>query len=137
MPLTVDRDVKFYTSQALVDLPVQDNVKIHKGAFVGLHAASGYARPLVAGDLFLGLAYESADNTGPGHAAGAVRVRLHQMLDIVHALSGVLETHVGAAVYASDDGTLTLTAGGNSRVGRVVAAEGTNLARVRCEPLSA
>lgn len=135
MALTADRDVRFYTSQELIDLPVQDGVRIWKGALVGLNTSGGYARPLVAGDLFLGIAYGQVDNTGVDHAAGQVRVRLHQMIDIVHALPGVTRGDVGGSVYASDDATLTLTAASNSRVGRVVAVEGTNVARVRCEPL--
>lgn len=134
MALDANRDVKFFASQELVELGVADAVRIHKGALVGLDAASGWARPLVAGDAFLGVAYAEADNTGAGHAAGAIRARLHQHVDIVHAVSGLAQTDIGGEVYASDDGTLTTSAGGNSRVGRIVAVEGVNLARVRCQP---
>lgn len=134
MALTANQEVKHFTSQELIDLGVDDNVNIYKGAFVGLNAATGYARPLVAGDAYLGLAYAQADNTVAGHTAGGIDVRLHQNVDVVHTLSGVALTDIGAVVYASDDGTLTLTAAGNSRVGRVVAVEGTNLARVRLQP---
>lgn len=136
MALSANRDVKFYSSQELIDIPVDDNVTIYKGAFVGLNATTGYARPLVAGDDFLGVAYGQADNTGSGHTAGGIRVRLHQSVDIVHALSGASSTDVGRVVYASDDETLTFTAAGNSRVGRIVAVEGTNLVRVRCQPIA-
>ena len=134
MPLTANRETDFFATQELLDLPVDDNVLIYKGALVGLNAATGLARPLVAGDKFVGVAYRAADNTGAGHAAGAVTVRLHQFIDLVHALAGVTATNVGAVVYASDDGTLTLTSSGNSRVGRVVERVSTGVARVRCEP---
>ena len=136
MALSADREVKFYASQELVDLPVDDNVTIYKGAFVGINASTGYARPLTAGDDFTGVAYAQADNTISGHAAAGINARLHQNVDIVHTLAGVAATDIGSVVYASDDGTLTLTASGNSRVGRIVAIEGTNLVRVRCQPIA-
>jgi hypothetical protein len=137
MPLTSDREVVLYATQELVDVPVDDAACIYKGALVGLNRATGLARPLVAGDDFLGLAYRRADNTGAGHAPGAVSVRLHQMVDIVHALSGVTAADVGREVYASDDSTLTLSPMGNSRVGRVVGVEKANVARVRLAPAAA
>ena len=137
MVLTNNRELQFYAVQELIDLPVDDNVNIFKGAFVGRNRATGFARPLLAGDEFLGVAYKQADNTIAGHAAGGINVRLHQAIDIVHALGGVASADIGKDVYANDDGTLTLTPTNNSRVGRIVAADGTNLARVRCMPLAA
>jgi hypothetical protein len=137
MALSADREVKFYTSPELIDIPVNDNVTIFKGAFVGHDRSTGYARPLVAGDEFLGIAYRQADNTVAGHTAGGLNVRLHEQIDIVHTLTGVTVADIGKEVYASDDATLTLTPAGNSRIGRIVAVEGTNLARVRCQPVNA
>lgn len=134
MALSANRDVKFYASQELLDLPVKDDVNIYKGAFVGVDSATGYVRPLVAGDAFAGIAYQQADNTGTGHANGAVRVRLHQHVDIVHAVSGATIADVGAAVYASDDGTLTTTEGSNTAVGTLVGIESSGIGRVRCTP---
>ena len=136
MALSANREVKFFVTQEQIELGVDDNVNIYKGAFVGLNAATGYARPLAAGDAFLGVALKPADNTIAGHSAGGIDVTLHQNIDITHALASVAVTDIGAQVYASDDGTLTLTAGGNSRVGRIVAVEGANLARVRCQPVA-
>ena len=136
MTLTANREMNFYTSQELVELPVADNVRIYRGAFVGLNAANGYARPLVAGDDFLGVAYAEADNTGPGHTAGGIRVKLHQHIDAVLSLPGVALTNTGATVYASDDGAATLTASGNSPIGRVVTVESSGVARVRLRPVA-
>ena len=134
MALTADADIKFYSSNELIDLPVEANTVIYKGALVGINATTGYARPLVAGDAFAGLAYRKADNSGG--SAGARNVRLFQGIDIVATISGVSQTDVGAVVYASDDATLTLTAAGNSRIGRIVAIEGTDLVRVRLQPVA-
>lgn len=136
MALSTNRELKFYTTQEVVDLPVDDNVNIYKGAFVGRNRATGYARPLAAGDEFLGVALKQANNTASGHIAGGIDVRLHQGIDIVHALSGVALADVGKEVYASDDETLTLSPDGNSRVGRIVSIEGSGQARVRCQPLA-
>lgn len=135
MALTANRELKFYTSQELVDLPVDDDVVIYKGALVGRNRTTGYARALVAGDEFLGVAYRQADNTVSGHTAGGISVRLHQHIDIVHALTSVATGDIGKDVYASADDTITLDGKSNSRIGRIVAVEGTNLARVRCQPV--
>lgn len=136
MALSANREVTFFASQELIDLPMDDNVKIYKGAFVGRNRATGYARALVAGDEFLGMAYCEADNTASGHSAGAINVRLHQAVDIVHALTGAANADVGKDVYASADDTLTLTPASNSRVGRIVVVDATNTVRVRCQPVT-
>ncbi len=136
MALTADRSLDFFTSPELVDVPVADNVVIYKGGLVGRQRSTGYARPLVAGDEFLGVAYQRADNTIAGHTAGGINVRVHQNIDVVHALTGVVTGDIGKDVYASDDATLTLSPAGNSRIGRIVAVEATSLARVRCQPLA-
>lgn len=135
MALSANREVQFYATRELIDVPVDDNVRIYKGALVGLNAATGYVRPLMAGDAFAGVAYRQADNTVAGHTAGGLFVRLHQGVDILHALPGATQANVGALVYASADDTLTLTASGNSLVGRIVALEGAGLVRVRCQPV--
>ena len=131
MALSVDRDVEFFASQELVDVPVDDSVVIYKGALVGLNASTGKARALEAGDLFIGMAYRRADNAG-----GGIKVRLHQQIDVVHALAGVAQADVGSIVYASDDETLTLTPTDNSTVGVLVGVESAGVARVRCQPWS-
>jgi hypothetical protein len=71
-----------------------------------------------------------------GHAAGGINVRLHQSVDVVHALASVGVADIGKEVYASADETLTLSPVGNSRVGRVVAVDSSGVARVRCQPVT-
>lgn len=90
---------------------------IYQGGAVGENG-SGYARPLVAADPFLGFAEAIADNsTG---AAGAINVNVKKRGNIVLPISGVAITaNDRAAVYASDDDTFTLTATGNSLIGYV------------------
>jgi hypothetical protein len=90
---------------------------IYEGAAVGDNG-SGYARPLTAGDPFLGFAESQADNSGG--AAGAVNVRVRDTGRVQLAIGSLVITDVGKPVYASDDDTFTLTATSNSYIGRVV-----------------
>ena len=116
MALTANREVDHYVDQELRSLQLATGAHIYKGAFVGL--SSGYARPLAAGDRFVGIAYEEMDNTGG--AAGDKSVRLYTLGDFGHVLSGAAVSNIGSAVYASADNTLTFTASGNSYVGFAV-----------------
>ncbi|HEX7050361.1 MAG TPA: hypothetical protein VF188_09185 [Longimicrobiales bacterium] len=92
---------------------------IYEGAAVGLEAASGNARPLVAGDKFLGFAEQNVDNSLG--SAGEKRVRVIERGKIEVPIAGLAATNVGDPVYASDDNTFTLSdgAGANSFIGRV------------------
>jgi hypothetical protein len=102
---------------------------IYKGALVGI-SQSGYARGLVAGDRFGGIAYEECDNTGGG--AGNRQVRVYTMGDFALSLSGVDASDRLRPVYAVDDGTLSLSAGPKaSYVGRVVDKLDADLAIIR------
>ncbi|MGB2985845.1 MAG: capsid cement protein [Phycisphaerae bacterium] len=116
MALSANREVDHYIDQELRSLQVAADTHIYKGALIGL--ASGYARPLTAGDLFVGIAYEEMDNTGG--SAGDKSVRIYTLGDFGHALSGAAVTNIGDAVYASADDTLTFTSTSNSYVGHAV-----------------
>jgi hypothetical protein len=90
---------------------------IYEGAAVGENA-SGYARPLAAGDPFLGFALRKADNAAG--AAGAVRVEVRTRGRITLAIAALAITaNDRPPVYASDDDTFTLTATSNSPIGFV------------------
>lgn len=130
MALTANREVDRYVDQELRSLPVKAGARIYKGALVGLNA--GYARGLVAGDGFAGVAYEEVDNLAG--ANGEQSVRVFTLGDFEHALAGASRTSNGAAVYASDDGTLTLTVSGNSLVGRQVDVPASGRIVLRLRP---
>lgn len=97
-------------------LMVADTI-IHAGAAVGLDG-QGYARPLQAGDYFVGFAEDTADNVCGKN--GDRRVRVKQCGKIKLSLEGLALNHVGQPVFASDDNTFTLKAEHNSRIGVVV-----------------
>jgi hypothetical protein len=91
---------------------------IFEGAAVGENG-SGYARPLTAGDPFLGFAHRKVDNSAG--AAGAVNVEVKRKGQIQLAVAGATAVTANdrPLVYASDDDTFTLTASTNSIIGRV------------------
>ena len=116
--------------EGLVEYPVAASAVIYQGAMLGL--ASGYARPLVAGDVFIGIAYEKIDNTGGSAGGKKVRVQVRGIYRL--AGSGFAQTTVGAAIYGSDDATATTTAGGNSLLGKCVKYESAGNIWVRIAP---
>ena len=90
---------------------------IYQGAVVGL--SSGYARPLQAGDTYLGVAMDTVDNSAG--SAGDKNVKVSTTVPFAMAVAGVSDvTSLTLPVYASDDDTLTLTEGSNSLVGIVI-----------------
>jgi hypothetical protein len=99
------------------DYPVIASDIIYEGAAVGENG-SGYARPLVAGDAFLGFALRKADNSAG--AAGTVKVTVRTKGRVQLPISAIAITaNDRPAVYASDDNAFTLTAGSNSLIGYV------------------
>lgn len=101
---------------------------IYQGSAVGENA-SGYSRPLVAGDVFQGFALEQCDNAAG--SAGDQRVKVRTRGRVVLPISGIgITANDRPAVYASDDNTFTLTASTNSLIGYVSRWESTGLAVV-------
>lgn len=91
---------------------------IYEGAAVGDNG-SGYARPLVAADPFLGFAFETADNESGAAGDKRCKVRSEGYIEIpVVGATGVDD--IGESVYASDDDTFTLTSTSNSLIGTVI-----------------
>src|SRR4051794_18781786 len=91
--------------EGLVEYPVAGSAVIWQGAILGL--SSGYARPLAAGDTFIGVAYEKADNTGGSAGAKSVRSQIRGIYRFTG--TGFSQATVGSLIYASDDGTVTAT----------------------------
>jgi len=128
MALTGNRELDRYVDQELRRYAVAAGAHVYKGGFVGL-SASGYARPLTAGDRFAGVAYEEADNRSG--ADGGACVRVFTQGDFLHALAGAAATDIGRPVYASADDALTTTAAGNSLAGWIVDRPSANAVIVR------
>jgi hypothetical protein len=99
------------------EIPMIASDIIYEGAAVGIVAASGLARPLVAGDAFAGFAEAKADNSSGAAAAKNVRVISNDLIEL--PIAGLAITNIGAAVYASDDNTFTLVSTSNTKIGKV------------------
>jgi hypothetical protein len=91
---------------------------IYEGAAVGENG-SGYARPLQAGDPFLGFAETIVDNSAGAAGDKRVRTRRRGQVQIPVAGATAITANDGPLVYASDDDTFTLTASTNTIIGRV------------------
>jgi len=100
------------------DYPVIASDIIYEGAAVGENA-SGYSRPLVAGDPFQGFAVEKADNSAGAAGAVNVRVRTRGVVQLAVTGATAVTANDRPAVYASDDNTFTLTSTSNSLIGYV------------------
>jgi hypothetical protein len=108
---------RIYEQGDVNEFPVIAADIIYEGAAVGLDSA-GNARPLVAGDQFVGFAEAKVDNSAGLAGAKTVRVWYRGATQLAVVGASAL-TDVGSAVYASDDNTFTLTEASNSRIGRV------------------
>lgn len=115
------------------DLPLYQGIHAYEGAMLFLRE-DGYVTNAAGGLPFLGHCDAEADNSAGASGALTVRIRRGNYRAEVY-LNGVALANVGDPVYASDDGTLTLTAAGNSLVGRVVRYVGTNTCIVEFTPV--
>ena len=95
---------------ALVRYPVGAGVHVRKGGLLAVAAASGLAQPASdsAGVIFVGIAYEEADNTLG--AAGALSVRVLKTGIYTYAKTAAVQTDVGKAAFVIDDATVSTSA---------------------------
>ena len=99
------------------ELPVIASDIIYEGSAVGDNA-SGYSRPLVAGDPFQGFCIKKVDNSSGSAGDKNVIVRRFGLVQLaVTGASSVADN--GRNVYASDDAVFTLTKGTNTKIGQV------------------
>ena len=111
--------------------PIKASTKFYEGSAIGVEVATGYARPLVAGDLFSGFAEGPVDNSSGSNGDLSIRARDDEK--VLLAVSGAAITDIGKPVYASDDDTFTLTATSNSYVGRIYRFDSTGKVWVTVE----
>jgi hypothetical protein len=136
MALSANRELNRYVDQELRSFPVAGAAHIYKGAIVGVERADGFARGLVAGDVFAGIAYEEIDN-GAG-IDGAASVRLYTQGDFIMAVTNASQSRIGGPVYATADDAASVTpAAGASYIGILVGVAGSNQGIVRIMPMAA
>jgi predicted RecA/RadA family phage recombinase len=106
--------------------PVKASQTIYEGSAVGITA--GYARALTSGDIFVGFAAGKVIEATAGDGGAVVQVYKAGIADLT--ITSVAVTDVGKPVYASDDGTFSLTQGSSSLIGTVQKYVTTNTASV-------
>lgn len=110
-------EIRPYYGGDVESYPIAAGVIIYIGSAVG-EDANGYARPLVAGDTFLGFSDGKYDNSAGAAGAMSAEVKRRGRIELsVDSL--VLADNDGAPVYASDDDTFTKVSTANSFVGYV------------------
>lgn len=117
----------------LVASPVVASDIIYQGALVK-HNAAGYLAPCAAeaGAVFAGVAYEKVDNSAG--AAGAKTCRVEKNGSFLMSGTGLGQSDVGSAVYASDDDTVSTTQATNEQlVGYIVEFISSTQVRVRID----
>jgi hypothetical protein len=117
MPTLAANKPRTYEIGIRNEVPVIASDIIFEGAAVGVVGSSGHARPLAAGDTFVGFAERRADNAAG--AAAAITVELIAAGEVVLPVAGVAITDLRQPVYASDDDTFTLSPVGTVFVGFV------------------
>jgi hypothetical protein len=109
-------------------------VKINKGTFVSLRAADGYVYPSRSGtstDIFVGVAYETVDNSGG--SAGATTIRVWKRGTFNFAKASAVQTDLVSPMYAADDQTMTATSTNNQLVGYPVGLVDSATLKVRID----
>lgn len=136
MPLVANRELNRFVDQELRSFGIVAGGHVFKGSLAGIKRATGYVRALVAGDVFAGVAYEEADNTGG--AGGDLAVRLYTQGDFIMPVNNAAQGWAGAPVYAVDDATASVVfGGGQSACGVLIEALSATTGIVRIRPASA
>ncbi len=113
---------------ALVLYPLGAGVQVYKGSLLAVAPGTGLAQPASdsAGLVFVGVAYEGANNTGG--AAGAKSIRVLKTGVFTYAKAGAVQTDVGKTAFTVDDATVSTAATTDSiACGTVVSAGGTSV----------
>lgn len=130
-----------------VAYPVLAGQKIYEGSTVLIEASSGYAitndgttKTISAGDMFVGICAETADNTSGSNGDVEVRVYAKGTFELPFASGdSIAQANVGDTVLnnnTSDDGEVTITddAGIDVAVGKLIGIAGTDKGRVAITP---
>lgn len=106
------------------EYPVIASDIIYEGAAVGESSSAGTARPLAAGDTFLGFCIEKVDNSAGSAAAKNVKVYAKGFVWLTVTNIDNIDD-LGVTVYASDDATFTTASTSNTAIGKVVRYDST------------
>jgi hypothetical protein len=131
-----DRSVAPNTQSTKSRQPLLASARPFQGSIMGI-TATGYLRPLTAGDVLLAVAERTLDLVDVIATDGGQAVNVDRGIQtIIVPLTGVARADVGKRrlVYASDDGTFAFTPAGNTLIGAVIGVWDTNQAIVQMIP---
>ena len=137
MALSANRNIVRMADPDLRGLEVAAGEHIYRSGFVGIHPATGYAKPFEPGDLFIGVADNEADNSSGVAGDTAETTGKHGTCQVwiagefEHTRTRVGQADVGRAVYATDDGALATSGHPDAFVGRVVRKSAANTALIQ------
>lgn len=114
------------------NLPVKASTEIFLGSAVGI--LTGFARQLVATDLFGGFCDQHTNNNVA--VDGNLNVPVKTRGRIRCAIAALAVTDINKAVAMSDGNTFTLTTAGNTVIGRVIRWESTGIGIVAFDILA-
>lgn len=117
------------TSKRVADtmMPIKASTTIYQNSILGISGA--VVRNLVAGDVFAGVALESAVGTA-ADAGASVLTRYDGVLRNRPVVGAAVTTVPGATVYAASNNwaDITLSSTGNSAIGKVIRWTGVGAA---------
>lgn len=99
------------------ELPAIGSDILYWNSAIGAVAGTGYMRPLVGGDRFVGFADAKADNNAGN--SGDINVNVRKRGRVQLAVTGPVITDLGQPVYATDDDTFVFSPVGATFVGWV------------------
>ncbi len=97
------------------DIPALADI-LYEGSALGI--SSGYARPFVVADEFIGFCEKQVDNSAGSNGDEDVHVRSQGIAQLT-VVGASAVTHINDAVYATDDNVFTLTSSGATQIGKV------------------
>ncbi|MCS7301510.1 MAG: DUF2190 family protein [Fimbriimonadales bacterium] len=117
----------------IIAYPVKTNARIWKGALVCVDS-TGFLVPATdaSGLRFVGVAFESVDNTGGANGAKRCRV-VKRGTFIYNRVGSFAQADVGATVRATSDNEVAKTSTHNVVVGTVVELLDGNRVRIRID----
>lgn len=131
-----DRSVNTHTQSTKSRQPLAASARPFQGSIMGI-TTSGYLRPLTAGDVLAAVSERTLDLVDVVASDGGQNHTVDRGLAaIIVPVAGVVRADVGKRrmVYASDDGTFTFAAPGNTAIGPVVGIDGSGFAVVQFTP---
>ncbi len=125
--LAAKRNTRKKSITNIKSYPIADNVIIYQGSQVAIRG--GYARPAstAVGDIIVGMALATFDNTVAGHALGALQVRVESGIFRWANGDTIVQADVGKEAYVVDDQTVSKASGGKSRAGMIVEVDSSGV----------